>query len=128
MNEKACCRSEKDDVAPTKEVFPAVDIVLDVDSGTYRIVVDVPGVDEHEIEVRTHDGELEISAGAREAEFDGELLLCELPLRSYRRKFRLAEDIDVDKICAHLEAGVLTVELPRIVAARPKKIEIRGAH
>ncbi len=128
MNEKACCRSEESEVAPTKEFFPAVDVVLDVDSGAYRIVVDVPGVDEHEIEVRTHEGELEISAGARGSEFDGELLLCEVPLRSYRRKFRLAEDIDVDKICAHVEAGVLTVELPRIVAARPKKIEIRGAH
>jgi HSP20 family protein len=128
MNEKTCCRSQESDVASAKEFFPAVDVVLDETSGRYRIVVDVPGVDEHDIEVKTHKGELEISAGARASEFDGELLLCEVSLRSYRRKFRLAEDIDVDKICAHVEAGVLTVELPRVVAAQPKKIEIRGAH
>jgi HSP20 family protein len=128
MSEKSYCRSQQSDVAPTKEFSPAVDIVFDESSGAYRIVVDLPGIDEQGIEIRTHEGELEISARAPEAELEGDLLLCEAPLRSYRRRFRLAEDVAVDKISAHLEVGVLTVDLPRVVAAQPRRIEIRSAH
>ncbi len=128
MNEQGCCGSQLNDVKATKEVAPAVDIALDESTGAYRIVVDLPGVNEADVEVQAHDGELEIVAGVGGRDNEGDVLLCEAPQRSYRRRFRLAEDIDVEKISAQFEAGVLTLDLPRVASAKPRKIEIRSAH
>jgi HSP20 family protein len=101
--------------------------VLDEKGGAYRIVVDLPGVDEREVDVQAHDGELQISDSAAPREVQGDVLCCEVPHRSYLRRFRLAEDVDVERISAHLEAGVLTVELPRVPAKQPKRIEVRAS-
>jgi HSP20 family molecular chaperone IbpA len=48
-------------------------------------------------------------------------------VRSYSTTFKLGEDIDVEKITAQLDAGVLTVQLPLVVAKQPRRIEIKAA-
>jgi HSP20 family protein len=80
--------------------------------------------------------DLEISIEARELTFKGERKADESAKAhfhrrergsgSFERTLRLPEGIDAEKIQANLEHGVLTIELPKAEALRPRRIEIRS--
>ncbi|MBD3166369.1 Hsp20 family protein, partial [bacterium] len=42
------------------------------------------------------------------------------------RRFRLDNAIDAEKIGAGFESGVLTIHLPKVEIAKPRRIEISG--
>ena len=97
--EKKCLRT----------IRPAVDIFRNEES--YLIVADVPGVSKPDLTVEVEGQEL-VFAGVRGDDV-------------FRRRFDLPADIDTDKISAGVEAGVLTMTLPRLAAARPRQISIQ---
>ena len=43
---------------------------------------------------------------------------------SFERELTIPVEIDADNVKAELQDGVLTVTLPKVAAARPKKIEV----
>ena len=43
---------------------------------------------------------------------------------SFQRSFTLPESADVDQIKAELVAGVLSIKIPKRVAAQPRKIAV----
>jgi HSP20 family protein len=45
---------------------------------------------------------------------------------TFSRSFSLPEHLDVEKLSANLENGVLTVEIPKLQKAQPKRITIGG--
>lgn len=51
----------------------------------------------------------------------------ELPRGDFYRSFILSEEVETEKIQADFSDGVLTLTLPRVERARPRKIEIRTA-
>ena len=108
-------------------IFPPVNIWED-DNALY-IEAELPGLKMEDLEIYLHEGnELSIKGNRPKAELEsGSWLHQERSAGEFSRTFKLAVDIDVDKISAELDAGVLRVTLPKSEAVKPKKIEIKVA-
>jgi HSP20 family protein len=109
--------------------MPAVDVV-EVEKA-YEVTVDLPGMDEKNIEVKVADGVLMIKGEKQQEkeEKKKDYYLQERSFGSYQRSFELPEGVDTDRIEASFKKGVLTVTLPKKPEAQKsrKKIEVRAA-
>jgi len=108
---------------PGRVYRPKVDIV-ETESGL-RLWADMPGVDEKSIQVELVDGVLTLRGRvATEAYENLEARYTEYGVGDFEARFRLSSQIDGEKIAAKLRNGVLELELPKVAAARPRKIEV----
>jgi HSP20 family molecular chaperone IbpA len=85
----------------------------------YLVFADVPGVNKEDIDITFERGELRLHASRAPEDRDAP--------SDYRRTFTVGRDVDVDKITAELEHGVLQVHLPKLESAKPRQITIRSA-
>ena len=90
------------------------------------VILDVPGAGQGDIAVEFDKGRLSIRAKAAAGSDAGDdgYLLREYRVDSYRRSFRLGDMIDAQRISAELDGGVLIVRLPKVEAAKPRKIAV----
>lgn len=104
---------------------PNVDILEKPDE--LLLFADMPGAKSGEIDIRFEDGELTIHAPAatRQAA-DEPFLLAEYGVGDFYRTFRVSEQIDATKIQAEYRDGVLCLHLPKVEAAKPRKIEVQA--
>lgn len=131
MTEKELQAYEKQPVSsegePTKSgpVFvPAVDIFESEEGMT--VLADMPGVKKEGLTVDLKDNTLTILGElAREEETGPKTVYREYEEGDYYRQFALSEVIDQSNISATLKDGVLTLYLPKIKPAQPRKIEVK---
>jgi HSP20 family protein len=89
---------------------------------------DTPGIDPDSIEVTVDRGVLTVSARREEEHAeDDRLFVRERVTGSFARRVYLSEHLDADKIDADYSDGVLTVRIPVLETAKPRKIAIRKA-
>lgn len=105
---------------------PNLDISSDADE--YRISVELPGVDEKDVQVELEDNALRISGEKRHEEEDKSkgYYRVERSYGSFQRILNLPKDVDVAAIKASHKQGVLTITLPRkaLAPSENKRIEI----
>lgn len=88
---------------------------------------DVPGVTADSIELTVEQNTLTVRADRRwEPEPDDQLLAQERRQGAFARQLMLGEHLDVEKVEATYEDGVLTLSIPVTPAAQPRKIQVRG--
>ncbi|MGQ0384548.1 MAG: Hsp20/alpha crystallin family protein [Gammaproteobacteria bacterium] len=87
----------------------------------------LPGVKREEVKVAFEDGMLTISGERRQEKEVNERRMhrIERCYGTFSRSFWLPDDADADSIRAECKEGVLTVRIPKSLAARPKAIEIK---
>jgi len=86
---------------------------------------DLPGVDAESIDVTVDRGVLTVSAQRTEETAEDEKLITrERVIGSFTRRLYLGDTLDADKIEAVFAEGVLTVRLPLLATAQPRKVEI----
>jgi len=91
----------------------------------FFVHLDLPGVDPDSIELTAEQSVLTISAERRFDSDEGdELLVSERPQGTFTRQLLLGDNLDVDRIDAGYENGVLTLEIPVSERAKPRRIEI----
>ena len=96
----------------------------------FQIAVDLPGVKPEDVKVEMHDGKLTVS-GHREATSEDKeknYHRVERSSGSFYRSVSLPSDLDVERIDARYEHGVLHVTLPKLEKQQPKKIQIRTSN
>jgi HSP20 family protein len=105
---------------------PQVDIAETAAEVT--LTVDMPGVKQEAIELNFEEGELTVrgTVAPRHGE-DTRYLLREYGVGDFQRVFRVGEQIDVAGIAANYAHGVLTVHLPKLQAAQPRKITVNAS-
>jgi HSP20 family molecular chaperone IbpA len=104
-------------VAPVYELKEAGD--------AYGLEVFVPGVSKDAVEINVDQGELVVTARRRwKAPQEWNEIFRESSESDYRLRIDLNEAVDVDKIAAELEAGVLRVTLPKAESFKPRKIDV----
>jgi HSP20 family protein len=107
-------------------VFPLINLTEDKDR--YFIRAELPGVKGDDIDIQVTANNLSIS-GERKiaAEEEGARFhRREREAGSFSRMIGLPGDIDPDKVDAKLENGILTVEVSKAEAAKPKQITVKS--
>ncbi len=90
-----------------------------------HLALNVPGVEEKDIDVSLEDDELSITAPQAAKEREGlRQLRSGYRTGVYKRAFTIVADIDKAKVKAKLSNGVLRLSLPKSEKAKPKRIEI----
>ena len=112
----------EDTRSPGRVLVPAVDIFESVESLTF--IADLPGVDKGGLDINMEKGVLTIN-GTVKMKDRGRPLLREFYTANYYRQFKLSDQFDADKSYAELRDGVLILRIPKVEAAKPKRIEIR---
>ena len=94
----------------------------------YVVLVDLPGADEHSVQVRFEKDVLTIEANPAVAP-DPAWTPRHVEYRpgGYAREFRIADGIEVDAIRASLRNGVLELRLPKTSRRRPRTIQVAAA-
>jgi HSP20 family protein len=88
---------------------------------------DLPGVDPESIDLDVERNVLNVRAERRSPAPDGaELIAAERPTGTFTRQLFLGDTLDVDRVDASYEAGVLTLRIPVAEQAKPRKIQITG--
>ena len=121
-------RQSEQEREPTRSgerfVSPPADIFED-DRGLV-VVADVPGADPSSLDVRVERGVLTIQARAVATQpAGGGPVYREYELSGFFRQFQLPEQVDSGSIEAELKDGVLTLHLPRVAPAQPRRIQVR---
>lgn len=78
----------------------------------YRLVLEVPGVAQEDLEIGVHEGELVI-AGHREGDEGGTVVFSERPRGPFQRSLTLPGPVDHEHATAQLYAGLLILHLPK---------------
>lgn len=92
----------------------------------YVVHVDLPGIDPGSIDLGIDAGTLTIQAERTIGGGDQRQWIAqERPAGRYMRQLSLGTDVDLDRIEASYEHGVLTLTIPVAERAKPRKIEVQ---
>jgi HSP20 family protein len=96
----------------------------------YEITVELPGIDEKDVDVTLANGLLTIK-GEKKVEREEkkkDYYLSERSYGSFQRSVRVPDGIDAEKVSAAFNKGVLTLKLPKLpeVQASTKKIAVKA--
>jgi len=89
------------------------------------ITMDMPGVKKENVDVRLEKEVLEIEGVMDFSPYKNlKPVYTEYQVGNYIRRFTISNTIDRENIAASLDDGVLTLTLPKVPEAQPKKIPI----
>ncbi|MFI2352771.1 Hsp20/alpha crystallin family protein [Streptomyces sp. NPDC019443] len=90
----------------------------------YVVEVDLPGVKKDDITVELNAGELSIHGETKERERTGTLRSRTRRTGQFDYRVTLPQDTVEEHVTAELADGVLTVKVPKVEKAKPRRIEI----
>ncbi len=110
----------------TSVISPRVEIRDDDEA--IVLTAEVPGIDRDQLKVEVNNRLLTLSGEKKEESEKKEngITRSERVYGSFKRSFTLPDEVDVERISAHSENGVLRVTLPKKPEAKPKLIAIDG--
>lgn len=112
-------------VSERPTIAPAVDVYENKDE--YLLIADVPGADKDGLEINLEDGRLTLTARRQDRRASATSKVREYWTHDFRRVFVLPEDVDVEKTAARLDGGTLTINVPKVAAAKPRRIPVHSA-
>jgi HSP20 family protein len=90
----------------------------------FIVEFDLPGVDPSSVDLDVERNVLTVKAERPALNGDQELVAAERPRGVFSRQLILGDNLDIDRVRASYEAGVLTLRVPVAERAKPRKIEI----
>jgi HSP20 family protein len=105
-------------LAAFSDAWPSIEV--SDDDKEIRVVAELPGLEERDVEVLLDNGVLTLR-GEKKAEVeDRDRRFSERFYGRFERRIRLDDEIDEDNVSASFRNGVLTVRLPKTEKARSK--------
>jgi len=104
--------------------IPPVDVVEEGE--TIRLVAELPGVKPEDVRISLENNVLTVQGEKKQEEVreDDKAYRFERAYGMFERSFTLPATIDANKIVAKFDAGLLTVLLPKVEAAKPRQITV----
>src|ERR1700726_3988140 len=113
-----------EDSLTTTSFAPPVDIYEDEHNITLKL--EVPGIDEKDIDVRIENNTLTVHGERKieKEEKEENYRRVERQYGSFTRTFNLPPTVDAEKVQADYDKGVLNITLPKKAEAKPKQIKV----
>src|SRR5437764_595699 len=113
-----------EDALTTTSFAPAVDVYEDEHNVTLKI--EVPGIDEKDIDVRIENNTLAVHGERKfeKEEKEENFRRVERQYGSFTRSFTLPNTVDTESIHANYDKGILKIELAKKAEAKPKQIKV----
>ena len=114
----------RDESLATSSFAPAVDVYEDEHNVTLKI--EVPGIDEKDIDVRVENNTLTVHGERKfeKEEKEENYRRVERQYGSFSRTFTLPNTVDTESVSADYEKGVLKIKLAKKAEAKPKQIKV----
>jgi HSP20 family protein len=116
--------NSQDEALTSSSFAPAVDVYEDEHNVTLKI--EVPGIDEKDIDVRIENNTLTVHGERKieKEEKEENYRRVERQYGSFTRTFNLPTTVDAEKVQADYDKGVLKITLPKKAEAKPKQIKV----
>ena len=104
--------------------YPSVDVAENEHS--YEVKAELPGLKKEDIKLSLEDNVLTLE-GERKEESETKKKNVRISERAYgrfQRCFRLPKEVSAEGVKASYKDGILTVEIPKSEAAKPKLIDV----
>ncbi len=115
--EQTPAASQAATVTPTVDIYENDDEIL--------LYADMPGVAKDAIAINLENGRLTIN-GHRTVSAEGQVQFEEFGDVEYERAFSVPQGIDINKVKAVMNNGVLSLHLPKSEAVKPRQIEVQA--
>src|SRR6202035_4698905 len=114
----------RDEALTTSSFAPPVDVYEDEHQVTLKI--EVPGIDEKDIDVRVENNTLTVHGERKieKEEKEENFRRVERQYGSFTRSFTLPTTVDAEKISATYDKGILKISLAKKAEAKPKQIKV----
>ncbi|MEJ2696342.1 MAG: Hsp20/alpha crystallin family protein [Candidatus Sulfobium sp.] len=112
--------------APSEREFPAANLWVASEGAT--ATMEIAGMDAKDIDISVAGKSITVQASRRpeETKEDEQFHRRERWYGRFSRSLELPFNVDADKVKARYVNGVLSLDLPRAEAERPRKIEIKS--
>jgi HSP20 family protein len=112
---------------PTEEVGWSPPVEMYEKQDKFIVRVELPGMKKDDVDISLVGDTLTISGERKPEEGikDEEYLRCELCYGKFSRSITLPSAVDIGKVEATYENGILLISLPKAEEAKPKKIELK---
>ena len=94
------------------------------DGDTFRVELDLPGVDPSSIDLDVERNVVTVKAERPTRASDADLIAAERPRGVFSRQLVLGDSLDTDRIQASYDSGVLSLSIPVAERAKPRKIAV----
>lgn len=114
---------KQESTVPARVYLPVTDIFETERALT--VVSEMPGVSKDNVAVEIDDGVLTVTGKIDFAKYEGlQPLYTEYNIGNYSRSFQISDKIDQEGITAELRDGVMTLVLPKVEKAKPRRIVV----
>ena len=115
---------DREEALTSSTFAPPVDVYEDEHSVTLKI--EVPGIDEKDIEVRVENNTLTVHGERKfeKEEKEENFRRVERQYGSFTRSFTLPNTVDIDGIQANYDKGILRIQLAKKAEAKPKQVKV----
>lgn len=112
---------------PDAAIGPSFDVYETPDK--FTVLVELPGMTTDQVDITVEDGVLAISGERKFYDSVQEESFHRIERRfgAFQRKMVLPQQCDVNKVQATMNNGLLTIDVPKVETARPKRIEVTAA-
>jgi len=116
--------SGRDESLVASSFAPAVDVYED--EHNVALKVEVPGIDEKDIDIRVENNLLTVHGERKieKEEKEENYRRVERQYGGFTRTFTLPNTVDTDNVQATYDKGVLKITLPKKAEAKPKQIKV----
>lgn len=124
VQEKRELQRKEESTIPVRTFLPTTDIFETNDA--LKVVMEMPGVDKSNLEVNVENDVLSVSGRIDLSKYEKlQPVYTEYNIGHYRRTFNLSSSrINQDRIAAEMKDGVLTLTLPKVEQAKPRRISV----
>jgi len=127
---KAIAQKEKTDQVLTSAAdvtarpYVSPDVNIFETTNSYTLEAEMPGVTKDQLEITLEGNCLTLVGRRTDEPLSGAVLYQESRPGDFRRVFELDPAIDTKRIRAQMQQGVLTLELPKAEAVKPRRITV----
>jgi len=123
VRQKQELANKEEKTIPGRHFIPTTDIFETDEALT--VIMEMPGVEKKNVSIALENDLLHVEGQIDFSNYQGmDPVYTEYNVGHYARRFTLSGKVDRDNISAQLDDGVLTLTLPKVKEAMPRRISV----